>query len=265
MFDILEEVGRQVNSLKRQASKAKRYEELRTEMLAHLRRAVAGRFQMLEARRRQTGARSEPGADQFPNPLRRSPDKEQEYARTQESCYQVEAALTESRARVAELNLEAERTRSRLALQAKQIGAIEERMAAGETETRISRRAPPARIRRTLHAPGNHRRHRARCRMPPASAWTAKSQERDALQNHLRERERPLESARQQVLRLLGEASALRNQLAQIDEYLAAMERDAARARKEEEGRVGRHRPPGPKPRGAVRRVSPRAKWNWNP
>ncbi len=39
-----------------------------------------------------------------------------------------------------------------------------------------------------------------------------------------------------QVLRLLGEASTLRNQLAQIDEYLAAIERDAARSRKEEEG-----------------------------
>ncbi len=48
VFDILEEVGRQANSLKRQASKAQRYEELRGEMVAHLRRAVSGRFQMLE-------------------------------------------------------------------------------------------------------------------------------------------------------------------------------------------------------------------------
>src|ERR1700681_1647347 len=49
VFDILEEVGRQANSLKRQASKARRYEELRGEMVAHLRRAVSGRFRMLES------------------------------------------------------------------------------------------------------------------------------------------------------------------------------------------------------------------------
>jgi chromosome segregation protein len=44
-----------------------------------------------------------------------------------------------------------------------------------------------------------------------------------------------VDAARQQVLRLLGEASTLRNQLAQIDEYLASMERDKARAQKEEQ------------------------------
>src|SRR5204863_3428421 len=63
----------------------------------------------------------------------------------------------------------------------------------------------------------------------------AKTQERDTVQTDLRERERGIETARHQVLRLLGEASTLRNQLAQIDEYLAAIERDASRSRKEEE------------------------------
>ena len=63
----------------------------------------------------------------------------------------------------------------------------------------------------------------------------AKTAERDALQNDLRERERGLETARMRVLQLLGEVSTLRNQVVQIDEYLAAIERDSARARKEEE------------------------------
>src|SRR3954451_23704013 len=40
VFDILEEVGRQCNSLKRQASKARRYEELRGEMVGHLKIAL---------------------------------------------------------------------------------------------------------------------------------------------------------------------------------------------------------------------------------
>ena len=62
-------------------------------------------------------------------------EKEGEHTRVQESCYRTEAELTAARARVAELNLESERTRGRLELQAKQIGAIDERLAANETET----------------------------------------------------------------------------------------------------------------------------------
>jgi len=235
VFDILEEVGRQANSLKRQASKAKRYEELRADMLAHLRRAVAGRFQILESDAAKLALDLQQAQTNFQTLSAEVQTKEQEYARTQESCYEVEAALTESRARVAELNLEAERTRSRLALQAKQISAIEERMTAGETETRTL----DERHQHESSELAAHQENIAAIERDAAGArerLESKSQERDALQNHLRERERMLETARQQVLRLLGEASALRNQLAQSNEYLAAMERDAARARKEEDG-----------------------------
>ena len=136
VFDILEEVGRQVNSLKRQASKAKRYEELRTEMVAPSAPRGVRPVPDAGARSREAGARSESGADRISRTFRpRCRSKEQEHTRTQESCYRTEAALTAARGRVAELNLESERTRGRLALQAKQIGAIEERLAAGEAET----------------------------------------------------------------------------------------------------------------------------------
>ncbi len=61
VFDILEEVGRQVNSLKRQASKARRYEELKTEMIAQLRGSLDGAVSDAGARRGEDGAGSESG------------------------------------------------------------------------------------------------------------------------------------------------------------------------------------------------------------
>jgi len=234
VFDILEEVGRQANSLKRQASKARRYEELRTEMVGHLRRAVSGRFRLLEREAAKLALDLNQAQSSFQNLSTEVQTKEQEHTQTQESCYQIEASLTSARARVAELNVEAERTRGRLELQAKQIAGMEERMAAGETETQdldTRHQREAAELAAHAESVANIEKECTAAR----ERLDVKAQERDALQTTLRERERSLEEARQKVLQLLSEASGLRNQLAQADEFLAAMERDAARARKEEE------------------------------
>ena len=107
VFDILEEVGRQVNSLKRQASKAQRYEELRTEMVAHLRRAVSGRFRMLEREAAKLALDLNQAQTAFPDSFGRTSRSRSRNTRAlQESCYQTEAELTEARASVAELKLE---------------------------------------------------------------------------------------------------------------------------------------------------------------
>ncbi len=238
VFDILEEVSRQVNSLKRQASKARRYEELRTEMVAHLRQAVAGRFQMLEREAAKLALDLNQAQSAFQDFSTQVQEQEREHTATQEACYRTEAALTAARGRVAELNLESERTRGRLELQAKQIGSIEDRLAKGEIETQeLESRQQREQAELEAHA-------EAMARLEAESVLAreqlqAKTAERDGLQNSLRERERGIEAARQQVLRLMGEASTLRNQLAQIDEYLAAIERDSARSRKEEESASG--------------------------
>src|SRR5690242_17218954 len=48
VFDILEEVTRQANSLKRQAAKTKRYGELKSEATEYLRQLLAAKFRRLE-------------------------------------------------------------------------------------------------------------------------------------------------------------------------------------------------------------------------
>ncbi len=235
VFDILEEVSRQVNSLKRQASKARRWEELRAELLAQLRLAVSGRFRMLEREAARLALDLSQAQGSFQDLSTRLQEQERDHTAVQESCYRTEAELTAARARVAELNVEAERTRGRLELQAKQIGSIDERLSTGEAETQELE----ARLQREQAELNAHAETMATLESESASirgSLQAKTSERDAIQTDLRERERGLEASRTRVLQLLGEASTLRNQVVQIDEYLAAMERDSARSRKEEEG-----------------------------
>jgi chromosome segregation protein len=235
VFDILEEVGRQANSLKRQASKSRRYEEMRAEMLGHLRRAVSGRFRLLEREAAALALELSQAQHAFQELSNQLKQQESEHARVQAACYETERQLTAARARVAELNLESERTRGRLEMQARQIGAIDERLAAGETELQDLE----ARRNSEQAALDAHTGAIARLDAGIASLrerLQQKTAERDALQSELRTRERAIEETRARVLRLVGEASTLRNQVVQIDEYLAAIERDSARARREEEG-----------------------------
>jgi chromosome segregation protein len=233
VFDILEEVGRQVNSLKRQASKARRYEELKREMTEHLRKALTGRFRMLERDAAKTALDLNLANTDYQNLSSQVADREKEHAALQETCYRNDAELTQARQRLAGLQLEQERTRGRLDSQARQIGSIEERLTQGESETQELEKRQ-AHLRQELEV---HLQSLADLESQTESArerLAAKSAEREQIQLALLDRTKTLETGRQNVLRLLGEASALKNQLVQISEYLSAIERDSARNQREE-------------------------------
>jgi chromosome segregation protein len=234
VFDILEEVGRQVNSLKRQASKAKRYDEYKSEMLKLLRSALSGRFRTLERETAKTVIELNLATSGFQSLSARVAEQEAAYTSLQQESYRLDAELTEARGRLAELRVDQERTRGRLESQAAQVSTIETRLAQGEAETQElegRQHETEELLERQTAALAELEEQTENVRRKLA----AMNAERERLQQQVQERSRQLESGRQQVLRLLGEASTLKNQITQIEEYLAANERDTVRVRQDEE------------------------------
>jgi len=235
VFDILEEVGRQANSLKRQAGKARRYQELKAELDVQLRLALAGRYYLLAQEAERVANQLHKAVQECQELQAAVEVGEKSLATAREQAYQTEADLTESRKRLAEIRVEFERTRGLIDSQAKQVGGMEQRLQQGETEiTQLSERLKSLEQEREhLHASFADLQQAG---VAARDRLQAKTAERDELQSQLRERERGLESSRQQVVRMLGEVSTLRNQLGQIDAYLASMDRDTARVGKDEAG-----------------------------
>jgi chromosome segregation protein len=237
VFDILEEVGRQANSLKRQASKAKRYEELTREMIGYLRGSLTARYRMLERDAAKTALDLNLANAEFHSVSTQVTEHEREHGALQEACYRNDAELAEARRHLGNLQIEQERTRGRLDSQAQQIGAMERRLGQGESESReLELRRQQLRQELETHLQSvtelEAEIQAARERM------AAKSAEREQLQQALQERARTLETGRQNVLRLLGESSALKNQLVQIGEYLSAIDRDRGRCQRDEQTAV---------------------------
>jgi chromosome segregation protein len=234
VYDILEEVTRQVNSLKRQAAKAKRYGELKAELEGRLRIVLSGKYRLLERDAVKATLDLNVAAAELKSASELVGEKEQAHERRQVACYEIEYKLTEERQQLSEKNVEAERTRGRLASQVKESGAIEQRIAQAEKESQDL----AARLETLDQEIANHKKN-----LDALEGQTAQSrdrmieinQQRETLQTKVRERERAIEQGRQLILRLLGEASTLKNQLAQIEEYLAGIERETARSTREEQ------------------------------
>ncbi len=234
VFDILEEVTRQVNSLKRQAAKAKRYHELREELTAELRAVLAGRFLALNSEASRVFALLEEATAELREATESAATRDAERTAAQETFYGIEKELTAARGRLAELNVEIARTRGRLESQVREATGIEQRMGRAEQES--------AQLESNLAATEFEQAAIAQSvaaldtEMQVArSGLMEMNRRRDDVQIRLRESGQAIDALRNAVLRLLGEASGIRNQIAQADTYLASIERERIRSTREEE------------------------------
>jgi len=234
VFDILEEVTRQVNSLKRQAAKAKRYHELREELTAQLRAVLAGRFLALNSEASRVFALLEEATAELREATESAATRDAERTAAQETFYGIEKELTAARGRLAELNVEIARTRGRLESQVREATGIEQRMGRAEQES--------AQLESNLAATESEQAAIAQSvaaldtEMQGArSGLMEMNRRRDDVQIRLRESGQAIDALRNAVLRLLGEASGIRNQIAQADTYLASIERERIRSTREEE------------------------------
>jgi chromosome segregation protein len=208
--DIVHEVEKQLDSLKRQAGKARRYRVLRDEMIAVQRVLFGRRFLDLQEQSRGLSARvaEESGREQAAAIALEAEEAQMEARRT--GLYDAEAVLEQARARLGELTLAVDRHQGRSGYCREQIEETERRSAdeAREAEELHGRRGPLD-VERTARREDEAR---LKSRVAEAEAEARSADEAaQACSARQRQAEADQEASRESQVSLLGRLAALQN------------------------------------------------------
>jgi chromosome segregation protein len=226
--DIFEEVTRQMNSLKRQASKAERYARLREEMRAKLRVVLASKFAAIEIESTEIDTQLNALVEEMQHRTEAVQQFEAEHAERTQRGYAIETELRENRERISQIAIEIDRAQARRRHNEERCAELLVRSASAEAELGQARHRLTA-----LEA----ERESNRQILESAAADLAAAQsdlafcQQDAAQASamLAELERQQEESRVAMFDTVSSASRLRNQLAQAEERLAGADREARR------------------------------------
>jgi chromosome segregation protein len=226
--DIFEEVTRQMNSLKRQAAKAERFAAVRDELRSRLRVVLASRMAQMDAEQARIQQEIASLSDQIHASAAAIESTEASQHSLTERGYALEREGQEAQLRANAAALELERTAERQRTNAERVTELEARLAAaaGELEqTRtqlVSASEERAQQGGFLETAANE-----------AHAFRHQVEERQRQARYAAEEvftaERDLEANRRQAMHLLTLAGNARNGMAQAEESLGALEREAER------------------------------------
>jgi chromosome segregation protein len=226
--DIFEEVTRQMNSLKRQASKAERYARLREEMRAKLRLVLASKFAQLDAESAALDLHMNTISQEMRQQAESVQQFESEHAERTQRGYAIETEVRENRERLSQLKLESDRALAQRRHNEERCAELVLRVSSSEVDLAHAQQRLAA-----LEADRDANRQilaSAADDLAAAQHQLAQSQqEATAAAAALAEMESHQEQSRGTILEAVAAASNLRNQITQVEERLAGVDREAQR------------------------------------
>ncbi len=226
--DIFEEVTRQMNSLKRQASKAERFVAVRDELRSRLRVVLASRMAAMDADQARLEQEIAGLTEQINVSAAEIEAQEASQHSLTEHGYELEREGQEAQNRANTAAVELERAVSRERSNGERIHELEARLASATAELEQTRTqlAGIAEERAQQHSFLETAAGEARAFHQKVET---RQQEARAAAEEVFSAERQLESGRRHAMHLLTQAGNARNSTAQAEESLAALEREALR------------------------------------
>ncbi|HEY1463027.1 MAG TPA: chromosome segregation protein SMC [Terriglobales bacterium] len=226
--DIFEEVTRQMNSLKRQASKAERYAKLREEMRAKLRLVLASKFTQLDIESTELDSQLNTVSEQMRSQSETIQQLEGEQTERTQRGYAIETELRENRERLNQIKLDSESAHSQHRHNEERCAELVVRSASSQNELAQAQTRYA-----TLEAERDSNRQvleSSAQSVAEAQAEGAQLQQEAVLaRTALTEVEQQQEQSRGAILEVVSATSTLKNQLTQSQERLSTVEREGHR------------------------------------